>query len=393
MKSKSSKPTLRFPEFLDSWKDSLLGEFLDFKNGFNTEKSQYGNGVKFINVLDIINTSPIVYDSIIGNVTMSESEFKNYEVKYGDILFQRSSETREEVGQSNVYLDASATATFGGFVIRGSGKQKYDPLFLHYLLKSASVRKDITSRSGGSTRYNIGQESLKAVRIILPTLPEQQKIAAFLSAMDEKINQLAKKKELLVNYKKGVMQMIFSQKVRFRDGNGNDYPDWREKQLGDMCHVKTGKKDVVDKVENGKYPFFVRSSVVERINSYSYDGEAILIPGDGKIGEVFHYYDGKFDYHQRVYKISDAREAHLKYLYFYLTAFFLRHARSFSVKATVDSLRLPIIKSFIVRLPSLAEQKQIVALLSSLDRRIDLVAQQLENAKTFKNGLLQQMFA
>jgi len=241
MKSKSTKPpTLRYPQFVESWKDFPLGDILDFKNGFNAEKSQYGSGVRFISVLDIINTSPIVYDSIIGNVTMSEREFKNYEVKYGDILFQRSSETREEVGQSNVYLDKTSTVTFGGFVIRGTAKRNYDPLFLHYLLKSASVRKDITSRSGGSTRYNIGQESLKDVRVVLPSLPEQQKIAIFLSAVDEKISQLGRKKELILKYKKGVMQRIFDRKIRFKNDNGEDFPDWEEKKLGDVAVFSKG---------------------------------------------------------------------------------------------------------------------------------------------------------
>jgi len=115
-------PESRFPEFKETLSLKYLGEILDFKNGINADKSQYGSGKKFINVLDIINDAPIYHDSIIGSVEITEQEFQNNNVIYGDILFQRSSEIREESGQSNIYLDNNKEATFGGFVIRGRPK-------------------------------------------------------------------------------------------------------------------------------------------------------------------------------------------------------------------------------------------------------------------------------
>ena len=103
MKKKVKKlvPELRFSEFEEPLNLKYLGEILDFKNGINADKSQYGSGKKFINVLDIINNAPIFYNSIIGSVNIEEKEFQKNNVKYGDILFQRSSEIREEAGQSN----------------------------------------------------------------------------------------------------------------------------------------------------------------------------------------------------------------------------------------------------------------------------------------------------
>lgn len=98
-------PELRFPEFREDWQEKVLGDFMTFKNGINTDKSQYGHGWKFINVLDIIADRPIYHDQIIGSVSVPDKEFEKNEVKYGDILFQRSSETREDAGQSNIYLD------------------------------------------------------------------------------------------------------------------------------------------------------------------------------------------------------------------------------------------------------------------------------------------------
>src|SRR5690606_35717309 len=101
------------------WVEKKLGELLEFKNGINASRGQYGKGIKFINVLDILRDEAINYDNIIGSVDIDEAVFQKSSVAFGDILFQRSSETQEEVGTANVYLDKKRTATFGGFVIRG----------------------------------------------------------------------------------------------------------------------------------------------------------------------------------------------------------------------------------------------------------------------------------
>ena len=109
-------PQVRFPEFSGEWEEKKLGEILEFKNGVNASKEQYGKGIKFINVLDILNNDFITYNNIIGKVDIDKNMLEKYAVTYGDILFQRSSETREEVGIANVYLDKENRATFGGFV-------------------------------------------------------------------------------------------------------------------------------------------------------------------------------------------------------------------------------------------------------------------------------------
>ncbi|MCH7410197.1 restriction endonuclease subunit S [Belliella sp. DSM 111904] len=190
-------PKLRFPEFKKVWAEKSLGELLEFKNGINASKEQYGKGVKFINVLDILNNDFIIHDRIIGSVDVEKNIVDKYPVNYGDILFQRSSETREEVGSASVYLDKEHTATFGGFVIRGRKIGEYDPMFLNKLLKTDASRDSITSKSGGSTRYNVGQETLSSVKLLFPEISEQTKIANFFTAVDEKLQALKKKKALL----------------------------------------------------------------------------------------------------------------------------------------------------------------------------------------------------
>jgi type I restriction enzyme, S subunit len=198
----------------ESWEIVELEKLLTFKNGVNASKEQYGKGYRFINVLDIINNLTIKHDDIIGLVDIDEKEFELYEVKYGDILFQRSSETREEVGQSNVYLDKEQSATFGGFVIKGSAKQEYNPVFMNYLFKIPIIRKQITSKSGGSTRYNIGQSSLNQVLVQFPPLEEQKQIADILSTADGKLELLRARKEKYETLKKGLLQKLLSGEVR-----------------------------------------------------------------------------------------------------------------------------------------------------------------------------------
>ena len=123
--------------------------------------------------------------------------------------------------------------------------------------------------------------------------------------------------------------------------------EWETKRLGNVAHIKTGRKNNEDKDENGQYPLFVRSAIVERINSYCYEGEAILVPGEGGIGSIFHYINGRFDCHQRVYMINKfSDDVCGKLVYYSMVLQFGSHAMQNTVKATVDSLRLPAFKNF-----------------------------------------------
>jgi type I restriction enzyme S subunit len=210
-----------------------------------------------------------------------------------------------------------------------------------------------------------------------------------LTAVDERIDILTRRVELLKRYKTGVAEALFSRRLRLADFSGN----WERKKLGDITDIRTGNQDVQDKVDDGKYPFFVRSEKVERINSYSYDGEAILIPGEGNIGKIFHYINGKFNFHQRVYKISDfIGGVYGKYIYYNLLVNFEREAMKNSVKATVDSLRLPTFKNFEIELPNIEEQEKIATFLSKIDEKIKVESGIISSVTEFKKSLLQRMF-
>ncbi len=421
MEEVSNAPELRFSQFSDDWIRTHLSELLDFKNGINAEKEKYGSGYKFINVLDIIDNSFITHNVIKGSVQISEDEFKKNIVEYGDILFQRSSETRLEVGQANVYLDRDSPATFGGFVIRGKKKSNYEPFFMNTVLKTSKPRKEITSRSGGSTRFNIGQETLRTISISIPSLPEQKKIADFLSVVDERIDILTRKKELIQQYKKGMLQQLFPRKgettpqLRFKPArpsggadDGSDFPEWEEKRLGEIADVKRGAGSqyitytdinnnsirlirINDFLKND--PVYVKKT--PDIQRFILEHGDILMAGTGATAGITfivprEYVGLAYSYNAPKIKPHAVRSL---FLYFYLlTGLIKQQQQSFFVGNAQPFLDLSAIKRLKIAYPSSSEQKKIADFLSTLDEQIETVTAQIDHMKTWKRGLLQKMF-
>ncbi len=171
--------------------------------------------------------------------------------------------------------------------------------------------------------------------------------------------------------------------------------EWETKQLGKIAHIKTGSRNNQDKKDDGKYPFFVRSAIVERINSYCYDGEAILVPGEGGIESIFHYTNGRFDCHQRVYMINRfAKDVCSKLVYYIMVLQFGSHAMQNTVKATVDSLRLPTFKNFTVSLPKdISEQRAIAETLSDVDGLLNALEALIAKKQAIKQATMQQLLA
>lgn len=163
--------------------------------------------------------------------------------------------------------------------------------------------------------------------------------------------------------------------------------------MGDVANIKTGSKNNQEKVEGGEYPFFVRSATVERINSYSHDCEAILVPGEGGIGSIFHYINGRFDVHQRVYAITQFQpNVSGKYVYLYMSTHFGEHAMQNSVKATVDSLRLPTFQCFELKLPpTFDEQSAIASVISDMGAEIDALEDRRDKTRAIKQGMMQEL--
>ena len=147
---------------------------------------------------------------------------------------------------------------------------------------------------------------------------------------------------------------------------------WKICRTRYLCNINTGDKDTVMKEDNGKYPFYVRSPKIERINTFSYDGEAILMAGDGVgAGKVFHYANGKFDYHQRVYNMHNICGVSGKFMFYFIRDQFHYAMEEKNAKSTVDSVRLPWLKAFPIAIPAQEEQEAIVTYLDSKVAKID----------------------
>jgi type I restriction enzyme S subunit len=214
-------PTLRFPEFTVEWELHPTTDFFEFKNGLNPDPKRFGSGTKFISVMDILNNRYITYDKIIAFVEPKGNDLKEFGVNYGDVLFQRSSETLEDVGRANVYLDKE-TALFGGFVIRGKKIGEYNPLFFRYLLSSPHVRKRIVVKGAGAQHFNIGQDGLSKVYIFVPTTKEQERIARLLDLLDERIEAQIR----IIDKFKSLMQGLNNELM--------DNPKWAKVYIGDF---------------------------------------------------------------------------------------------------------------------------------------------------------------
>ena len=209
-KKRPNVPPLRFPEFTEPWEQHLTTDYFEFKNGLNPDVKRFGTGVKFISVMDILNNRYISYDRIISSVEPKGDDLKDFGVNYGDILFQRSSETLEDVGRANVYLD-KRTAIFGGFVIRGKKIGNYDPLFFRYLLTCPTVRKRIIVKGAGAQHFNIGQDGLSKVHLSVPSEKEQKRISDLLNLIDERIETQSKLIEDLQQLKSALVESLYCQ--------------------------------------------------------------------------------------------------------------------------------------------------------------------------------------
>ena len=379
----------------EDWTEYKFNDLFKFDGGMALSRAKLSNeGICYLHYGDIHKSKDNYidveksFDSIPKINTSIENINDKYILNDGDIVFADASEDYEGIGKSVVIINKSNIPFVSGLhtIIARDKKSLLDNSYKRFFLSDWNIRKQIMILASGISVYGISRENIKSVKVFLPPLREQKKIAAILATWDKAIELKEKLIEQKKELKKGLMQKLLTGEVRVPGFNG----EWKEYRLGTLSEISTGNKDTKDKVENGSYPFFVRSEKIERINSYSYDGEAILIPGDGNVGKIYHYINGKFDFHQRVYKISDFNNKCIgKFIYYYLQQYFYREAMKYSAKATVDSLRLPMLTDMIIRLPEIPEQIAIVKILDAADKEISFLNQELEKLNLQKKGLMQ----
>lgn len=273
-------------------------------------------------------------------------------------------------------------------------KNGSDTRYINYYLRTLALQNVFIALSTGIRERSCDLRWKKIAELLftIPPLKTQQKIADYL---DEKCGEIdatiAKQKESIEKLKAYKQSLISETVAKGLDKSAPLKPSgikWlgeipqnaRIIRLRFLSSIQTGDKDTANRVENGKYPFYVRSPIVERIDTFSFDGEAILMAGDGVgAGKVFHYVNGKFDYHQRVYNIHNLKGVLGKFLYYYLRENFYKEIEQSNAKSTVDSIRLPMLLDFPIIVYPYDLQKEIVSFLDKKVAEIDAIIIKKQN--------------
>ena len=370
---------MRFPEFTEEWEEHALAEYLDFKNGLNPDVKRIGRGLPFISVMDILADGTINYNSIRGKVEATEREIENFSVEKGDILFQRSSETLEDVGRANVYMD-NRTAVYGGFVIRGRKIGDYNPLFFKYLLSTPLARKRTCRMGAGAQHFNIGQDGLSKISLCFPLMEEQNKIARLLSLIDERIvtqNKIIDKLQSLI---KGLRVCCMQ-----RNGSDNVY-------LSEIAQIYQPQTISSAELTEDGFLVYGANGIIGKYKDYNHKTEQICITCRGNTCGMVNYTKpmswitgnamviNTDKYQDKVYK---------KYLYHYLSAYNFNSIISGSGQPQI--VRTPLEKLKIT-LPTISEQKQKAMILDKIQDKIEINHNVLNLYILQKQYLLRQMF-
>ena len=376
-------PNLRFPEFSREWHNHPLTDFMSFKNGMNPDVKRFGHGTKFISVMDILNNQFIYYDDIRASVEVIDGDLETYGVNYGDILFQRSSETLEDVGQANVYLD-SKPVVFGGFVIRGKSKGNYNPLFFRYLLASPAVRKRIITKGAGAQHFNIGQDGLSKVCVDIPCKQEQEKIAKLLSLLDERMATQSKIIEDLKKLKSAISLNVLHSGA------------WEQFKIKDIAKIGRGR--VISSIEisqqkNPTYPVYSSQTsndgIMGYLDDYMFEGEYISWTTDGANAGTVFYRNGKFNCTNVCGLLKLRKEFDTHFVSLVLAEATKKYV---SINLANPKLMNNTMGNIQIRLPKLEEQKRVSIVFRELQGLWVVYNSLLTNYTKQKQYLLSQMF-
>ena len=236
--------------------------------------------------------------------------------------------------------------------------------YLGYYLNSNAYHHQLLPLMQGIKVLSLSRSNIQKTSVSYPiAVKEQQLIAYYFSQLDNLITLHQRKCANLCSPSQVVFSLLFATSTF----------SWEQRKAKEICSIGTGKSNTQDQVDDGKYPFYIRSDVPVRSNKYLYDCEAVITIGDGNIGKVFHYVNGKFDLHQRCYKMTDFKDIWGKYFFYYFSTKFYDRAMKMTAKATVDSVRLEMISEMdIKKPPQISEQKQIAEFFANLDNLITL---------------------
>ncbi|CAM3601945.1 hypothetical protein SB6411_04261 [Klebsiella spallanzanii] len=396
-------PKLRFSEFNTPWKQVSLGEVCaDAAYGMNSAATAFDGSNKYIRITDIDDESREFSPSPL--TSPSGTLDNKYLLRDGDIVFAR---TGASVGKSYLYKKNDGKLYFAGFLIRLS-INKANPCFVYNQTLTRKYRKWVKIYSMRSGQPGINAEEYKEFDFAIPSSEEQNKIANFLSSIDERIALMNKQYKLLCQYKKSMMQKIFSQALRFKDDNGKVFPEWTCKTINDLGEIVGGGTPDTNSLLywNGEIPWFTPSEIKEKFVSASYrtitpeglaTSSAKLIPAGtvlftsrATIGDVAiaQYQCSTNQGFQNICVNKNNSNYFVYYLLCSLKNTFIRRAGG----STFPEISKSNFQSTEILVPSLSEQTKIARFLSAVDDKITSKKAELDKLKIWKQGMLQQMF-
>jgi type I restriction enzyme S subunit len=387
------QPKLRFPEFKEEWEKDIIGNVCDISSGGTPSRS---NNTFWDGEIPWVSTSLIDFNTITStDEYITELGLKNSSAKLfpkGTILMAMYGQGKTRGKVSVLGIEASTNQACGAII------PKSEDLNYIYLFQNLSKRYDeIRDLSNQGGQENLSGGIIKSLEITFPSLPEQTKIASFLSTVDEKINLLKKQLTLLEQYKKGVMQKIFSREIRFKDEEGNEFPEWEERKVSDIFRITRGNVLSVTKMElqeKNEYCYPVFSSQTKNggvcgfYNEYLFENAITWTTDGANAGEV-NYRKGKF-YCTNVCGVLLSKEGYAnECIAEILNSITKKYVSYVGNPKLMNNVIANI--SFLVP-SSIYEQHKISSFLNSIDDKINKTQDQISKMELWKKGLLQQMF-
>ncbi|TAN67356.1 MAG: restriction endonuclease subunit S [Methylobacter sp.] len=392
MSAENKVPAIRFEGFSGEWEEKKLGEVCLIGDIDHKMPQSVKDGIPYLMTGDFIGINDLDFNNAkLISVEDYEQLSKKIKPETGDILFARYA----SVGAVRyVETNLKFTISYSCAILKSSTTYS-EGRYLFYYLQSSKAQHQVELEINTGSQRNIGIDSLKKIIVTFPINKEKLKVSCFIKNLDTLIVQHQQKHDKLLNLKKAMLEKMFPKQgatvpeIRFKGFSG----EWSQRAVFELCSISTGKNNTQDKIHDGEYPFYVRSATIERSNNYLFDEEAVLTVGDGVgTGKVYHYVQGKYDLHQRVYRMYDFNGVTGKYFYYYFSNNFYDRVISMTAKTSVDSVRLDMISNMSIKLPVIEEQKNIARFLDSLDTLITQHQAQLKKLNNIKQACLEKMF-
>lgn len=376
---------------MDEWREYRLGDLFERVTRKNTN-------LESDNVLTISAQYGLINQEEFFNKSVAGKNLNNYYLlKKGEFAYNKSYSAGYPMGATKMLEKYEEGIVSTLYICFRSKSNLVNNEYFKYYFESKQYYDELSKIAEEGARnhglLNVNANDFFNIKINVPEIEEQKKISTIINNTNNIISKKVEKIEQIQRQKKKIIEKIFNKEIKLTNENGKIYKEWENYYIKDIADVSNGKSNTQDAVKNGKYPFYNRSEQISSSDKYLFDEEAIITIGDGKIGKVFHYVNGKYDLHQRRYRIFnfDISRITAKYFYHYFSNFFYKRAISMSAKGTVDSVRMNFITEMKIPVPCIEEQNKIVKILDKFDEIIKDLTKECDEFKKLKQGLMQQL--